>query len=75
MFFVPHSLSISDHLTMLCVADRENSRLQCFDLEGQYKFMVNMEKKAFGIVFKPKSGTRHLLVGRLTRYDHHVMLK
>jgi len=29
-FFVPHSLALIEDLNMLCVADRENERVQCF---------------------------------------------
>jgi len=35
-FFVPHSLALIEDLNLLCVADRENERIQCFSagLEG-----------------------------------------
>jgi sugar lactone lactonase YvrE len=29
-FFVPHSLALVEKMNMLCVADRENERIQCF---------------------------------------------
>lgn len=29
-FFVPHSLTLIEDLNLLCVADRENERIQCF---------------------------------------------
>jgi len=29
-FFVPHSLALIEDLNLLCVADRENERIQCF---------------------------------------------
>lgn len=29
-FFVPHSLALVEDLNLLCVADRENERIQCF---------------------------------------------
>ena len=29
-FFVPHSVSLIEDLNLLCVADRENERVQCF---------------------------------------------
>jgi len=29
-FFVPHSLALVEDLNLLCVADRENQRIQCF---------------------------------------------
>lgn len=33
-FFVPHSLALNERANLLCVADRENYRVQCFDLNG-----------------------------------------
>ncbi|KAI1721589.1 NHL repeat domain-containing protein [Ditylenchus destructor] len=38
-FFVPHSLALIEDLNLLCVADRENRRIQCFAAglsEGQH---------------------------------------
>lgn len=29
-FFVPHSLTLIEDMNLLCVADRENQRVQCF---------------------------------------------
>lgn len=38
-FFVPHSLALIEDLNLLCVADRENERIQCFSagLEGAHQ--------------------------------------
>lgn len=33
-FFIPHSLALNEQQNLLCVADRENYRIQCFDLLG-----------------------------------------
>jgi hypothetical protein len=35
-FFVPHALALHETKSLLCVADRENFRVQCFDLNGNY---------------------------------------
>ena len=37
-FFVPHSLALHEEQNLLCVADRENYRIQCFDLNGNFLF-------------------------------------
>ena len=29
-FFVPHSIALIEDMNLLCVADRENERIQCF---------------------------------------------
>jgi len=38
-FFVPHSLALIEDLNLLCVADRENERIQCFSagLDGSMR--------------------------------------
>lgn len=35
-FFLPHSLALNEAKNLLCVADRENYRVQCFDLNGNF---------------------------------------
>ena len=35
-FRIPHSLTIIPDLDQLCVADRENGRIQCFDYDGAF---------------------------------------
>jgi DNA-binding beta-propeller fold protein YncE len=40
-FFVPHSLALHESQNLLCVADRENYRVQCFDLNGNNLLQVS----------------------------------
>jgi DNA-binding beta-propeller fold protein YncE len=35
-FFVPHSLALHEKQNLICIADRENYRVQCFDLNGNF---------------------------------------
>ncbi|XP_062368695.1 peptidyl-glycine alpha-amidating monooxygenase isoform X7 [Cinclus cinclus] len=46
-FRIPHSLALIPDLSQLCVADRENGRIQCFRLESG-KFTREIKHKAFG---------------------------
>ncbi|XP_053859191.1 peptidyl-glycine alpha-amidating monooxygenase isoform X7 [Vidua macroura] len=46
-FFIPHSLALIPDLSQLCVADRENGRIQCFRLETG-EFTREIKHKAFG---------------------------
>ncbi|XP_068033232.1 peptidyl-glycine alpha-amidating monooxygenase isoform X9 [Anomalospiza imberbis] len=46
-FCVPHSLALIPDLSQLCVADRENGRIQCFRLETG-EFTREIKHKAFG---------------------------
>uniref|UniRef100_A0A803W9Y0 Peptidylglycine alpha-amidating monooxygenase n=1 Tax=Ficedula albicollis TaxID=59894 RepID=A0A803W9Y0_FICAL len=46
-FRIPHSLALITDLSQLCVADRENGRIQCFRLETG-EFTREIKHKAFG---------------------------
>ncbi|KAJ1208391.1 hypothetical protein NDU88_003777 [Pleurodeles waltl] len=46
-FSIPHSLALLPDLRQLCVADRENGRIQCFRLETG-DFVKEIKHKAFG---------------------------
>ncbi|XP_052793930.1 peptidyl-glycine alpha-amidating monooxygenase-like isoform X2 [Mya arenaria] len=35
-FSLPHGLALAEDKGQLCVADRENGRIQCFDLQGNF---------------------------------------
>ena len=45
-FNVPHSLTMAEDRGLVCVADRENGRIQCFDLEGN--FIRQIHHPSFG---------------------------
>ncbi|XP_040842046.1 peptidyl-glycine alpha-amidating monooxygenase isoform X17 [Ochotona curzoniae] len=46
-FSVPHSLALVAHLGQLCVADRENGRIQCFHTDTK-EFTREIKHAAFG---------------------------
>ncbi|XP_066195435.1 peptidyl-glycine alpha-amidating monooxygenase isoform X2 [Sylvia atricapilla] len=46
-FRIPHSLALIPDLSQLCVADRENGRIQCFRFETG-EFTREIKHKAFG---------------------------
>ncbi|XP_078009192.1 peptidyl-glycine alpha-amidating monooxygenase isoform X2 [Phascolarctos cinereus] len=46
-FQVPHSLTLVPHFGQLCVADRENGRIQCFKMETK-EFVREIKHPAFG---------------------------
>ncbi|XP_014806971.1 PREDICTED: peptidyl-glycine alpha-amidating monooxygenase isoform X4 [Calidris pugnax] len=46
-FHIPHSLALIPDFSQLCVADRENGRIQCFRLETG-KFVREIKHKSFG---------------------------
>lgn len=40
-FNVPHSMTLAEDKGLLCVADRENGRIQCFNLDGNFQLMIH----------------------------------
>lgn len=40
-FDIPHSLTIAEDKGLLCVADRENGRIQCFDFNGNFQKQIH----------------------------------
>ncbi|XP_019519558.1 PREDICTED: peptidyl-glycine alpha-amidating monooxygenase [Hipposideros armiger] len=46
-FTVPHSLALVPHLGQLCVADRENGRIQCFKTDTK-EFVQEIKHASFG---------------------------
>uniref|UniRef100_A0A2K6UAE5 Peptidylglycine alpha-amidating monooxygenase n=1 Tax=Saimiri boliviensis boliviensis TaxID=39432 RepID=A0A2K6UAE5_SAIBB len=46
-FSVPHSLALVPHLDQLCVADRENGRIQCFKTDTK-EFVREIKHSLFG---------------------------
>lgn len=57
---VPHSLAFLPDRREICVADRENGRIQCFLAESQ-EFVKEIKKKEFGgrvfaISYRPGGG-------------------
>eukprot|EP00076_Gallus_gallus_P035475 XP_025001013.1 peptidyl-glycine alpha-amidating monooxygenase isoform X2 [Gallus gallus] len=46
-FRIPHSLALIPELSQLCVADRENGRIQCFRLETG-EFVREIKHRSFG---------------------------
>lgn len=46
-FSIPHALALAEDQDLICVADRENGRIQCFSASaGKFEFMIN--SPAFG---------------------------
>nr|XP_022332156.1 peptidyl-glycine alpha-amidating monooxygenase B-like isoform X1 [Crassostrea virginica]XP_022332157.1 peptidyl-glycine alpha-amidating monooxygenase B-like isoform X1 [Crassostrea virginica] len=55
-FNVPHSMTLAEDKNLLCVADRENGRIQCFDLEGRFQRMIDSPEfgdRIFAISYCP----------------------
>jgi peptidylamidoglycolate lyase len=61
-FSVPHALALAEDKEMLCVADRENGRIQCFNSHNgsfiaQYRSR-EMGSRIFSMAYSPAQGTK-----------------
>lgn len=59
-FAVPHALALADDLGLLCVADRENGRVQCFNvLNGTFHSQYHsgiVGDRLFSVAYAPING-------------------
>ena len=58
-FNTVHSITVAEDKKLVCVADREDGRIQCFDYDGNFK--ENIENDAFGsrlfaVTYSPREG-------------------
>ncbi|XP_035829265.1 peptidyl-glycine alpha-amidating monooxygenase A [Aplysia californica] len=65
-FDVPHSVTVSEGTGQLCVADRENGRVQCFDLEGNFDHLIRHKEfgpRLFAVEVCPLRGVLYAVNG------------
>ncbi|KAK0055292.1 alpha-amidating enzyme precursor 1 [Biomphalaria pfeifferi] len=58
-FDIPHSITVSEEHHLVCVADRENGRIQCFDLDGNFKQVIKRPEfgpRLFALEYCPAHG-------------------
>ncbi|XP_074650083.1 putative peptidyl-alpha-hydroxyglycine alpha-amidating lyase pgal-1 [Tubulanus polymorphus] len=77
-FLIPHSLALIEQSDILCVADRENGRIQCFNagLEdhtktGEFLYSITDPRfgKVFAIEYDENSGVLYAVNGRTKDID------
>ncbi|XP_071109708.1 peptidyl-glycine alpha-amidating monooxygenase B-like isoform X2 [Haliotis cracherodii] len=59
VFNIVHSVTVAEDKKLVCVADRENGRIQCFDLDGNFRFIIKNEQmgpRVFAIEYCPLHG-------------------
>jgi hypothetical protein len=58
-FRVCHSITVHEASNRLCVADRENSLVQCFDLSGKFLFETELNKYGaiYSVAFAANDGS------------------
>lgn len=56
-FAIPHALTLANDLNLLCVADRENGRVQCFNIDdGKFHFQFHspiIGDRLFSVAYAP----------------------
>jgi peptidylamidoglycolate lyase len=65
-FSVPHSVAIDEERHLVCVADRENGRVQCFDLDGRFIRLfqrVELSPATYAIEFCKSNGYMYAVNG------------
>jgi hypothetical protein len=80
-FNIPHALALHEDSSILCVADRENYRIQCFDVNGNFMHQ-SVDKQygpIYGISFAANNGTvlyaiNGYAAGTLKQYEKKVVL-
>lgn len=59
-FYVPHALALAEDRNLLCVADRENGRVQCFFAHnGTFVYEISSEQigpRLFSVAYTPTHG-------------------
>jgi DNA-binding beta-propeller fold protein YncE len=80
-FFLPHSLALNEAKNLLCVADRENYRVQCFDLNGNFlqQALTNDYGPIYSVAFAATNASILYAVNGFssrvdTQYDKKIFL-
>lgn len=58
--WVPHALTLAEDKGLICVADRENSRVLCFNMKnGTFEFEINppLFQRVFSVAYTSIAGT------------------
>jgi len=59
MFSLPHSVTVAEDRGIVCVADRENGRVLCFDFVGNLRQVIQAPQlgpKLYAITYDRYSG-------------------
>ncbi|KAK3914351.1 Peptidyl-alpha-hydroxyglycine alpha-amidating lyase 1 [Frankliniella fusca] len=66
-FNVPHALTLAEDLNLVCVADRENGRVLCFNAQnGTYTFEISSDEigpRLFSVAYSPAKGLFYIVNG------------
>ena len=61
-FAIPHALALAEDKSMLCVADREDGRIQCFNCHNGTFLMQfhsrQLGSRIFSVAYSPAKGIK-----------------
>lgn len=63
--WIPHALTLAEDKELICVADRENSRVLCFNINnGTFEFEISPQlfQRTFSAAYSPIAGIYMLLI-------------
>jgi len=63
--WIPHALTLAEDKELICVADRENSRVLCFNTNnGTFNFEINPQlfQRIFSVAYSPVAGTYNFIM-------------
>lgn len=67
-FQIPHALALAEDQDLLCVADRENGRIQCFKAStGEFEFKIeslDFGGRLFSVAYSPVNGKKLFIMNQ-----------
>jgi len=63
-FALPHSVTVAEDHGIVCVADRENGRIQCFDFVGNLQQVIRAPELGptlYAITYNQYSGNKNCI--------------
>ncbi|KAF6039893.1 PAM [Bugula neritina] len=73
-FTVVHSLALDEARDLLCAADRNNNRMQCFHTESEFLYEYDASEGVFAIASRPKTGDMVMVTSNQNKDSGHLHL-
>ncbi|KAF6028885.1 PAM [Bugula neritina] len=73
-FTVVHSLALDEARDLLCAADRNNNRMQCFQTESEFLYEYDASEGVFAIASRPKTGDMVMVTSNQNKDSGHLHL-
>lgn len=60
-----HSVTVAEDKGLVCASDRENGRIQCFDVNGNFRQQIHLKEfgyELYALDYCPQHGKSELLL-------------